>query len=62
MPAAERMTVEAPMVAMTMLKIGADMIGRTTTRSSTTPMRPDSRMVTSRPASMAAHTRSTACN
>jgi len=31
------------MVAMTMLKMGADMIGRTTTRSSTTPMTPDSR-------------------
>ena len=28
------------MVAMTMLKIGASMMGRTTTRSSTTPMKP----------------------
>jgi hypothetical protein len=46
MPAAERMTVEAPMVAMTMLKMGADMIGRTTTRSRTTPITPDNRTVT----------------
>jgi hypothetical protein len=45
MPAAERMTVEAPIVAITMLKMGADMIGRTTTRSSTTPMAPDKMMV-----------------
>ena len=34
------------MVAMTMLKMGASMIGRTTTRSSTTPMKPDRAMVT----------------
>ena len=46
MPAKERRTVEAPMVAMTMLKIGASMMGRTTSRSSATPMKPDSAMVT----------------
>ena len=45
MPAEDRMTVEAPMVAMTMLKMGASMIGRTTTRSSVTPMMPDREIV-----------------
>ena len=39
--------VEAPMVAMTMLKIGAVMIGRTTTRSRITPMNPERTIVMS---------------
>ena len=46
MPADDRMTVDAPMVAMTMLKMGASMMGRTTSRSSPTPMKADSAMVT----------------
>ena len=45
MPAEERSTIEAPMVAMTMLKMGASMMGRTTTRSRATPTNPEATTV-----------------